>query len=424
MTGILSNEQARPQPYTCRPSMPFPRAIALTFAVALSAGHSAAVAQQPSKETVSPLPKPTGKSAVGTTIIYLTDSTRKDADFPSGRAINVQLWYPASSSAGPVAPYLADPGLAASILRNQYYGVDSAALRAWAVLSTNSHRDAPPAVGKHALIAFSVGLGVSRANYTSIAEELASHGLIVAMVESPLQGFMVVPNGAAGKEIFDSTGRYGETAAHRQGVAAWAKDISFTLDRLSAGRVAAPAAKVAATIDWTRVGATGHSTGGLVALAACESDARLKTCVDMDGGVAAPDKQPLADFVPNGVTKPTLLLRSQPLYDDTTLARRGMTRDQWEKRGEVGNQTLAEFIARAKAPIRHVSVAGTGHFNFSDAPWVMPSAINRFGGRIIQPMRGWTIITTTLRAYFENEFAGRGDGLNELHAQFPELTLR
>ena len=43
-------------------------------------------------------------------------------------------------------------------------------------------------------------------------------------------------------------------------------------------------------------------------------------------------------------------------------------------------------------------VAGTGHFGFSDAPFVMPATIPRFGGRIIYPRRGWGVITRTLRA--------------------------
>src|SRR5690348_2469242 len=133
---------------------------------------ASAVAQQPIKETVRALPAPTGRYAVGTTIAYLTDSIRRDGDFASGRPINVQLWYPAASASGAIAPYLADEALAAAMLRNQYYGIDSAALRAWAKLPTHSHVDAAPATGKHALVAFSVGLGVARANYTSIAEEL------------------------------------------------------------------------------------------------------------------------------------------------------------------------------------------------------------------------------------------------------------
>jgi hypothetical protein len=143
----------------------------------------------------------------------------------------------------------------------------------------------------------------------------------------------------------------------------------------------------------------------------------------MDGGVASPDNQPLAEFVKVGVTKPTLLLRSQPLYDDTTLARRGLTREQWVKRGEAGRLALDGFIGRARATIRLVSIAGTGHFSFSDAPFAFPSAITRFGGRIIRPERGWTIITTVLRTYFENEFRGGGDGLDALRTRFPELTF-
>ena len=46
------------------------------------------------------------------------------------------------------------------------------------------------------------------------------------------------------------------------------------------------------------------------------------------------------------------------------------------------------------------SVAGTEHFSFSDAPFVMPATITRFGGRII-PRRGWSVITRTLRAYLD-----------------------
>jgi alpha-beta hydrolase superfamily lysophospholipase len=378
-----------------------------------------AVAQSP-KETVSPLPKPTGALAVGTTVAYLTDSSRKDAEFSTGRPINVQLWYPAAAAAGATAGYLADSGLLASYLRNQYYGVDSAALLAWGKLPTHSHLDTPPLGGTHPLVAFSVGLGVARANYTSIAEELASYGYIVALVESPLQGFMVRPDH---REVLDTIGRFGEAPAHRQGVASWSKDISFVLDQLRARRVPSASVRIASTVDWSRVGAFGHSSGGLVAIAACERDSRVRVCVDMDGGMAAPDKQPLADFVTRGVSKPTLLLRAQPLYDDTTFARRGTTREKWEKQAESGRIALDEFAARSGANLRVAHVAGAGHFSFTDAPFVMPTALTRFGGRIIRAERGWTLITTVLRTYFDAEFRGAGDGLDALTARFPELTV-
>jgi dienelactone hydrolase len=392
---------------------------AVALALAVEPGRDAIA--QVMKETVGQLPTPTGAAPVGTTIAYLTDSTRSDADFPRGRPVTLQLWYPASVARGSIASYLPDRGLAESLLRNQYYGVDSAALTAWAALRTHSRLDAPPVAGTHPLVAFSVGLGVIRANYTSIAEELASHGFIVAMVESPLQGLMVLPNGT---EVSDTAGRYEAPGAHRDGVTAWARDISFVLDRLQRARVPTAVRRVAATIDWARAGATGHSSGGLVAVAACESDARLRACVNMDGGVASPEKEPLAEFVTRGVTKPTLFLRSEPLYDDTTLARRGMTREQWAKRGEAGRVAFGELVSRSRAgAIVTARVAGTGHFSFSDAPFVMPSAITRFGGRIIQPPRGWTVITSLLRAYFESELRGRGDGLAAVASRFGELTV-
>ena len=195
---------------------------------------NASVLAQSARETVTPLPKPSGTFAIGTATVYLTDSTRRDVDLPDGRPITVQLWYPATGD-GPVARYLVERSLLASMLRNDYYGIDTTALRAWGTLATHAHIDASPVRGKHPLIAFSVGLGVARANYTSIAEELASFGYAVVLVESPLQGYMVLPND---REVIDTAGRFGETAAHRQGVTDWAKDI-LVRARCAAGRAGA-----------------------------------------------------------------------------------------------------------------------------------------------------------------------------------------
>jgi len=242
----------------------------------------------------------------------------------------------------------------------------------------------------------------------------------VALVESPLQGFMV--NGS-GTVVTDTAGIYGEPAVHREGVADWARDISFAIGRLGGRHLPAPAARIAAAIDFSRIGALGHSSGGLVAVATCETDARVRACVNMDGGLAAPDGAPLADFVPRGIHHPALFLRSQPLYDDTTLARRGLTREQWVKRGEAGKRAFDGLAARSKGKLWSVQVAGTGHFSFSDAPFVMPSAITRFGGRIIAPERGWQVITAVLRAWFDRELMQRGEGITALTVTMPELTV-
>jgi hypothetical protein len=127
--------------------------------------------------------------------------------------------------------------------------------------------------------------------------------------------------------------------------------------------------------------------------------------------------------VAKGVTKLTLFLRSQPLYDDTTLARRGMTREQWEKRGEAGRLAFEALATKSPGVLTLAFIAGTGHFSFSDGPFVMPSAISRFGGRIIKAPRGWSIITEALRAWFDSALGGRGEGLAPLTRTFPEFTI-
>jgi hypothetical protein len=143
----------------------------------------------------------------------------------------------------------------------------------------------------------------------------------------------------------------------------------------------------------------------------------------MDGGIADPNQQPLADFVASGVTKPTLFFNSQPLYDDTTLVRRGLTREQWVKRGEGSRIAFDSLAMRSRKGVWVAHVAGTGHFSFSDGPFVMPSTISRFGGRIIPATRGLTVISSTLRAFFDRELRGRGNGLPSLAGQMPELTF-
>jgi hypothetical protein len=365
------------------------------------------------------LPRPTGPKPVGTTVAYLVDSSRSDSAFPAGRPITVQLWYPAraADSRARRATYLLEPELVPALLAG-YYDVDSASLRSWSTLATNSALDAAPAAGSFPLVTFSVGLGVIRANYTTLAEDLASHGYVVALVESPLAGLM---RGPGGRMIADTAGSLGEAAAHRAAVRAWSLDISSVLDRLER-RGLAPA--VAAVVDWSRIGAIGHSSGGLVAMEACKLDRRVRACVDLDGGMATPASEPLADFVPGGVSWPGLILRSHPIYTDADFARRGMTRAQWEARGTAGKVALDSLVARSPGPLTVAEVAGTGHFNFSDGPFVMPGTITRFGGKIIDPRRGRLVIGETIRAFLDHYLPRSGAPSRAGWApRFPELIV-
>jgi len=394
-------------------------AVALAVAAATASGAQERPAPR-YRETVAPLPAPAGPAPTGTRVLYLTDSARRDRRFPGGRPVTVQLWYPAASSRAPRAPYLFERGLGAALLRIDYYGIDSAALRKWATLKTDAGVNAPVQPGRYPLIAFSVGQGVIRANYTALAEEMSSHGYIVALVESPLQGLMLTRDGAI---IADTSDALEQPAALRAAVAGWSADISFALDRLQSRMADAGAHAVAAAIDWSKVGAMGHSVGGLVAIATCEHDRRVRACINLDGGVASPEREPLADFVVKGITTPTLVLRSKPLYTDADFARRGLTRAQWEKRAEGGRIAFDSLVARSKGPLWVGFVAGTGHMSFTDAPFVMPTTITRFGGKVIEPKRGLFVIQATVRTFFDQTFGNWPDTMGRLAARVPEVEV-
>jgi pimeloyl-ACP methyl ester carboxylesterase len=346
----------------------------LLLLVCVSIAHAA-------PEKMLPLPSP--DASVGTRILELT--APPDSAFPKGRPITVQLWFPTAAK-GAGARYLADPGLDRALVANAYYGIDSTTLEAWSRLTTHAVLDARPARGRYPLFTFSVGLGVIRANYTTLAEELAGRSAIVAMVESPLAGLMV----RDGHVVMDTTADLERADVHRARVQAWAEDVRFALDHLG---------EFAALVDRERIVAVGHSSGGLVAIEAAERDERIARAVDLDGGLTTPEGDPLADFVAKGVTKPALLLLSRPLYSDADLAKRGMTRAQWLERAGKGGAAFDSLKTRSSGEVTVVRLAGTGHFSFSDAPFVMPSAITRFGGTPIEATRGLAAIADAIFAF-------------------------
>jgi len=259
---------------------------------------------------------------------------------------------------------------------------------------------------------------------TSIAEDLASHGYIILAVDHPHGGTTLFPDGSLSTTGDDST-RWNEPEFQALQMNEWGADVSFLLDRLSSGHLPSATMRVARGIDWTRVGAMGHSSGGLAALEACAHDKRMRACVNMDGGLTAPDGKPIADFAIEGAVRPTLMLRSRPIYSDADHAKRGRTREQWEAAGRKASAVVDSLPKAPGVPFYQVGIAGTGHSSFSDGAFVMPTNITRFGGKIIDAQRGFLIITETTRAFFD-EYLGSsrsGSFLSSI-AKYPEIEFK
>ncbi|MEP6992083.1 MAG: hypothetical protein ABJA80_14215 [bacterium] len=88
-----------------------------------------------------------------------------------------------------------------------------------------------------------------------------------------------------------------------------------------------------------------------------------------------------------------------------------------------GRAALDSLVARSRGALWIGSVAGTGHLNFSDAPFVMGSTIKRFGGRIIAPQRGLLAITAAIAAFFDEALDGHSGALAAVPRRFPEVVI-
>jgi len=328
------------------------------------------------------LPTPSGKYPVGKIILK------------SG-AESVLLWYPAQRNGDP-ARYLS-PELDAAIERAGYYEQSSETIRSWVEVKTHASENLPARSGRWPLFVFLPGQGIYAFHYSALAAELASRGYVVAVVDyfSP-----DAPARSFGEEDADSL----NDDMARAGAA--------VLKTLAEN----PMWKRHIRID--RAGVGGHSIGGAAALAVPRLDRRFRASVDMDG---APFGLSL-----KGVLPPALVLRSKPVYSDADLAKRGRSREDWKKLGEEAAKIWNDLISKSgDTPVTVLSLKGTGHLSFSDAPWVMPSTITRFGGEQIAPERGHKIIAECVAEFLDAYLrSGRPSEPTKECRAFPEILLQ
>ena len=155
------------------------RGTAMLISVALALSATPAVA-----DTAPRLPAPTGSHPVGTTSLYLKDTSRPDPWVPSVpyRELMVSLFYPAATAHGPTARYMTPTESRLLLEDGEITSVPSDLL---STVRTNAVRGARPAGRPHSLplVVLSPGHSKPRATLTSLAEDLASHGYVVAVVD-------------------------------------------------------------------------------------------------------------------------------------------------------------------------------------------------------------------------------------------------
>lgn len=227
------------------------------------------------------LPRPTGDHPVGLTTLDLTDTSRPDPWVPGVRAreLMVSVWYPAAAPGGHQAQYMT-PEESRLLLADG--GITTLPADILATTRTSAFTDVRPAGRVHSLplVVLSPGFKHGRGTLTGLAEDLASHGYVVAAVDHTYEsvgtsfpGGRVTTCAACDVPVHDES-FWQKVDAVR------ATDVSFVLDELTGPR---PKWAGAGLIDRSRIAMAGHSAGGAAALPAMLADSRIKAGIDFDG---------------------------------------------------------------------------------------------------------------------------------------------
>ena len=261
---------------------------------------------------------PTGPLAVGRTIQVWSDAKRPALMSPSGTKTElvVSIWYPAAvqqQPAGPLCDYL-PPSLRIAVehqrgkIINDFLTRDLSRVRPHSVCNPALS----PARKTYPVVLMRAGLAGLVSGYTSIAEDLASHGYIVVGFDAPYRsGVVVLPDGKVitrtpGNDADRVSGIQQERLA-LQLVQAWSADLGFALDQLQLLNASA-SGRFSGRLDMKRIGVFGHSLGGAATLQFCHDDLRCKAGIDLDGA-------PLGKVIAEGVTQPFMFLLSDHRRD-------------------------------------------------------------------------------------------------------------
>ncbi|MFI9838873.1 alpha/beta hydrolase family protein [Nonomuraea sp. NPDC051941] len=221
------------------------------------------------------LPAPTGPHPVGTTALYLNDTSRPDPwDLDAKtRQLKVTLWYPTKQRDGQRAPYMTPKESELTLKGGRIAGVPDDTL---SKTRTNATKDAEPTGRDLPLVVFSPGFTKPMSTLTALAEDLASRGYVVAGIDHTYESYATTLADGRVAECLacdsDADPGFGTGV-----VAGRAADVSFVLDQLPSTWNGAD------RIDRSHIAMVGQSIGGAGAMATMVKDPRIRAGIDMDG---------------------------------------------------------------------------------------------------------------------------------------------
>lgn len=338
------------------------------------------------------VPAPTGGNIVGTRVLDLVDSGRKDPYTPNAapRELSIRVWYPVSTR------FSQDCRLAEYTSPKVWeYFAQLVGVGTFPV-ATNSCQDATVAEGAHPVVVFSPGLTGTFTDYTFLMEDLASRGYIALAVDHTYEATAV--EFSDGRFVRSVVGSHlgGEVPRDRKTVSfamdVRLNDLGFVIDQVARLNVRRDSPFLG-RFDLSKIVVAGHSLGGLTALLTSQSDPHVKGAILID--------PVLPEILPGSTNKPVLLLTAD--------------RQQWAA-NECG------LWRNLHGPRLAVSLQGSEHVALSDWIWLTKDAI-RTGP--MGPQKTMSAIRDYVAAFLDTNLRGQGTAplLNEPSQDYPDAKV-
>jgi predicted dienelactone hydrolase len=362
------------------------------------------------------LPKPTGPYAVGRTILWWTDQSRREAALSSvdvRRELVAFVYYPADAT-GVNADYY--PGLTGlgpvpeTKILEKHFGSAWSAVAAGRVRS-RAYADAPfsKEAGLCPVLVFSPGGSAPLAIYSIQLEELASYGYVVVGLEHPYDTALIIrPDHRLIPFVDQNPHPAAPTAAWLRAsikqVVRWAADTRFALDEIATS-LRRQDTQFFGHLDLSRVGVFGHSLGGMAAARLCQADSRIGACMNQDGemfGIPFGGTEPISSL---NTEQPTMapfvdIYAAEQLATDAQLAAVHVTRAQFESWRNSKTEALRAFLRR-NTRASYLVVVKRPEFTHGTFMDIAQLDANIAGNDASQARSNLEVATRLTRAFFD-----------------------
>jgi predicted dienelactone hydrolase len=372
------------------------------------------------------LPSPGGQSAVGRTTYYWTDLSRPEqlsTKDGAHREVVVFVWYPAAKAqkATKPSPYFPDfkaarAGISDADFQDLFRPADKKVQEKGLPLThAIEAASMPHANTKYPVLIFSHGWGLQTPVYTAALEDLASDGYIVAAIDHPYDTTVTVfPDGRIARfaqDKFDAAVKkpHGYIDYAYERIEVMARDVRFVIDQLSRYNNPQPGVPFAGHLDLNRLGAFGHSIGGMTSARACQIDNRIRACLDEDS--IDDIGSPFSVISPGSIPKQPFLLfiaSSSDIFSEKALhpsnedlSKQKLSRAQYDEMIATQQRKQNELLGDISGGAYRVmlfDLPGIMHRSFCDLPLL---ADDEDTAQSEQALHNFQIIQEYIRGFFD-----------------------